>query len=343
MGVQLGDLVTGKKISLGNLASRSLAFDGNNILYQFLSIIRGREGEYLRDNEGRVTSHLSGLIYRNSNLIELGIKIAYVFDGKPHMFKEKIIRKRKESKLEARSKYKSALEEGRIEEAKIYAQQTVSMKPDMIADAKQLLSLMGMPWIQAPGEGEAQSAHMAKEGAVWGAASQDFDSLLFGAPNLVRNLSITGRRKLPRKNVYVKIEPEVVKLPILLKELNLSRKQLIDIGLLIGTDYNPKGVKGIGPKTALKLILKHGSLDEAISHIENADFPHPYEDIRKLFLNPMVTNEYNLDWNTPDQKGIVEFLCEERDFDKNRVIKAVEKIEKGFKKAKETTTLEKWF
>lgn len=343
MGVQLGGLVEAKKFAIEDLAGRRVAFDGHNILYQFLAIIRGRQGVPLTDREGRVTSHLSGLIYRNSNLIEAGIRVSYVFDGEPHRFKTEIIGERKQARRKAQASYEAALKEGKPEEARKYAQRAVRVKTDIVSDAKRLLTLMGVPWVQAPGEGEAQSAYMARKGDVWGAASQDFDSLLFGAPRLLRNLSITGRRKLPSKNVYIRIEPEMIELSRLLREMGVTHEQLIDMGILIGTDYNPKGVKGVGPKTALKLLRKHGSLEEAIPHMKNAEFPHPVEEIRELFVNPVTTDDYALEWEAPNAEGIVEFLCGERDFNRGRVLKAVGKIEKGFKRGRERVTLERWF
>ena len=332
-----------RKVAIEDLAGRSIAFDGHNILYQFLAIIRGRDGRPLRDREGRVTSHLSGLIYRNSNLIEAGIRVAYVFDGKPHQFKRKVVKDRGRARREARVKYEAALREGRPEEARLYAQRAASVGTDIVSDAKRLLTLMGVPWVQAPGEGEAQSSYMAMKEDVWASASQDFDSLLYGSPRLLRNLSITGRRKLPRKNVYIRIEPELIELAGFLKELDLSRNQLIDVGILVGTDYNPDGIKGIGPKTALKLLRNHGSLEESLPHIKNAEFPHPVDEIRQLFVEPRTTDEYSLEWRPPDVDGIVDFLCGERDFDRGRVLKAVEKIQKGFSTSRERTTLDRWF
>ena len=343
MGVKLGGLVEAKKVAIDDLSGRTLALDGHNVLYQFLAVIRGRGGEPLRDGEGRVTSHLSGLIYRNSNLIEAGIKIAYVFDGRPHKFKSAVIKRRQMTRRAAKKKYEKAVEEGRPEEARRYGQRSVTATTDITSDAKRLLSLMGVPWVQSPGEGEAQSSYMSRKGDVWGSSSQDFDSLLFGAPRLIRNLSITGRRKLPRKNVYIRIEPELIDLQYYLNELGLTREQLIDVGILVGTDYNPDGVKGVGPKTAVKLVKKHGSLEKALPYVKNAEFIHPIEEIRELFLNPRVTDNYTLEWHLPDADGIVDFLCNERDFNKKRVLKTVEKIESGFKKGKGHVTLERWF
>jgi flap endonuclease-1 len=202
---------------------------------------------------------------------------------------------------------------------------------------------MGIPWIQAPGEGEAQSSFMARKGDVWAVASQDYDALLFGASFLVRNLSITGRRKLPRKNIYIKNEPEILELEKVLRELNIDLDQLIDIGILIGTDYNPEGIKGIGPKTATKLIKKHKNIFSAIKYIEDADFPHPLNEIRNLFKNPRITKDYILEWRAPNSPGIIDFLCRQHDFSRGRVMKAIEKLEQGYKNSMSTTTLDRWF
>jgi len=343
VGVQLGDIVQPRSLAIEDLAGRAVAFDGNNILYQFLSIIRGKQGEPLRDQSGRVTSHLSGLIYRNSNLMEAGVKIVYVFDGEPHRFKRETLDQRREVRHRARVDYEKAIEEGDKERARRYGQQAVVATTDIIGDAKRLLTAMGVPWVQAPGEGEAQTAYMAARGDVWGAASQDYDSLLYGAPRHLRNLSVTGRRKLPRKNVYIKIEPEIIELDRVTKDLGITREQLIDLGILVGTDYNPDGVKGVGPKTALKLVKKHGSLAAALPHIEGAVFPHPVEEIKDLFLRPSVTDDYTLQWGRPDTAEIIGFLCGERDFGQSRVMNAVEKMNKGFSSSSKKTTLDRFF
>jgi flap endonuclease-1 len=344
LGVQFSNVVEPRKISLDELKGRSIAFDGHNVIYQFLSIIRGRAGEPLKDFHGHVTSHLSGLIYRNSNLMEVGVKVVYCFDGKPHEFKRQTLKARHEVRVSAHKKYEKAVEEGDKEGARRWGQQAVVASSDIISDAKRLLSLMGIPYIQAPGEGEAQAAHMAINGSVWASSSQDFDSILFGAPRLVRNLSISGRRKLPRKNVYIKVEPEIYEYQKLLAELGLTRNQLIDVGILIGTDYNPEGVKGIGPKTAIKLIKKHGNLEAAISETSETNFPHPIDEIRELFLSPQITDNYKLEWGKPDVAGILAYLCGEHNFSRDKVLTAIEKMEKGFVSAtKATKRLDEWF
>jgi len=343
LGVNLRDLVPKKQVVLSDLSGRSIAIDAYNALYQFLAIIRQPDGTPLKDKTGRVTSHLSGLLYRTTNLAEMGMKVAYVFDGVPPALKEVEIRRRARVKEEAIVKYERALQEGRMEEARTYAQATSRLKDYMAEDSKHLLTLIGVPWIQAPSEGEAQAAHLARKGDTNYCASQDYDSLLFGAPLLIRNVTISGRRKLPGKQVYIDVTPEVVELNQVLRELDITREQLIDIGMLVGTDFNPEGVKGIGPKTALSLVKQHGSLENALPHMKTAEFPVEPQRIREIFLNPKITDNYQLKWKEPDIEGVVDFMCGERDFSEDRVRKALEKMAAGIKKTKGKITLESFF
>jgi len=343
LGVNLKDLVPKTTIDLTSLGGKSIAIDAYNALYQFLAIIRQPDGTPLKDRTGRITSHLSGLLYRTSNLVEMGMKVVYVFDGTPPTLKEVEIKRRARVKEEAVVKYEKALQEGKMEEARTYAQMTSKLKDYMRDDAKRLLDLMGIPWIQAPSEGEAQAAHLAKKRDADFCASQDYDSLLFGAPQLVRNVTISGRRKLPRKNVYIEVVPEIVELGKVFSELGITHEQLVDIGLLVGTDFNPEGVKGIGPKTALQLIKEHGSLEKLLPNLKEATFPVEPAKIREIFLRPKVTDNYQLTWREPDTDGVVEFMCGERDFSEDRVRKALEKMMQGMRKIRGKTTLETWF
>jgi flap endonuclease-1 len=343
MGVNLGDLVPKTKVDLKTLSGKVVAIDAYNALYQFLAIIRQPDGTPLKDRSGRVTSHLSGLFYRTCNLLEMGIKPIYVFDGVPPEMKEAEIMRRSRIKEEAEAKYTRALREGKIEEARMYAQMTSRLKDYMAEDSKRLLTRMGVPWIQAPSEGEAQAAHLARKGDADYCASQDFDSLLFGAPRLLRNLTISGRRKLPRKRVYVEVVPEIIEMSRVLEELGITREQLIDIGILVGTDFNPNGIKGIGPKTALKLVKKHGTLEKVLENIEEAVFPVDPKKIKEFFLRPEVTDDYTLAWRNPDVEGIIDFLCVEKAFSESRVRKAIERAISGMKKARARTTLDSWF
>jgi flap endonuclease-1 len=343
LGVNLRDLVPKTTVALESLSGKSIAIDAYNALYQFLSIIRQPDGTPLKDRTGRITSHLSGLLYRTSNLVEMGIKVVYVFDGVPPTLKEVEIKRRARVREEALVKYEKALYEGKVEEARMYAQMTSKLKDYMADDSKRLLNLMGIPWIQAPSEGEAQAAYLAKKGDTDFCASQDYDSLLFGAPKLVRNVTISGRKKLPRKNVYIEVEPEIVELARVLNELGITYEQLLDIGILVGTDFNPEGVKGIGPKTALQRIKEYGNLEKLLPTLKKGTFPVEPVKIREIFLHPKVSDSYRLIWKDPDIEGAVEFMCGERDFSEDRVRKSLEKMTKSLQKIKGKTTLETWF
>ena len=343
MGVDLGDIVNRAKISLEDFSGKTFAVDAYNALYQFLAIIRGPTGEPLMDRQSRVTSHLSGLLYRTTNLAERGIRLVYVFDGKPPSLKDAEIKRRHVIKVEATTRYESALSTGKFEEAKRYAQATSSLKDLMINDAHKLLQYLGVPIVQAPSEGEAQAAYMATRGDVWAAVSQDYDSLLFGARRLVRNLAISGKRKLPLREAFVQVEPELVDFESTLRALQLSREQLVDLGILIGTDFNPDGFKGIGPKTALKLIKGFGMIEKIAEANKEVVPPPELERIREIFLKPAVSSEYNLKWQEPDVEGLVQFLCEERDFNKERVRTAVERAKLAMSKQIGRKTLESFF
>jgi flap endonuclease-1 len=343
LGVNLRNIIPKAPVKLEDLSGKSIAIDAYNALYQFLAIIRQPDGTPLKDSTGKVTSHLSGLLYRTSNLVEMGIKPIYVFDGVPPVLKAVEIQRRRQVKVEAAVRYEHAIAKGEIAEARMYAQAATSLKDYMEEDSKKLLTLMGLPWVQAPSEGEAQAAHMTKRGDSDYCGSQDYDSLLFGAPKLIRNITISGRRKLPSKNIYVEVVPEVVDLENVLKECGITYEQLIDVGILIGTDFNPDGIKGLGPKTALKLIKEHGTLENALPHIKNAEFPAEPQRIREIFLQPKVRDDYKLEFTEPNVDGIVDFLVRQKDFSEDRVRKAVEKMQEGTKQLKGKTTLEKWF
>ena len=322
MGVNLKDILPRKEISFKELKGRRIAIDAMNALYQFMAIIRQRDGELLQDSKGRVTSHISGLFYRTINLLEYGIFPVYVFDGEPPKLKEKTLEKRKEAKEKAISKLKRAKIEGKEEEIRKYAQATVRFTGNMIEESKRLLEYMGIPYVQAPSEGEAQASHMTMKGDVWATGSQDFDSLLFGAPRLIRNLTISGRRKLPGKDVYREILPEIIFLDECLEKNGITREQLVEIGILVGTDFN-EGIKGIGPKKALNMV-------------KNGEFKN-YEEIKEIFLTPEVTDDYSIKFKDPSENQIIEFLCEERDFSHERVKRALERLKKALSSSKQVS------
>jgi flap endonuclease-1 len=339
MGVNLGKIIEGKEIELSSLSGKKIAIDAFNAIFQFLSIIRDKEtGEPLKDSKGRITSHLSGIFYRTANLIEFGIKPIFVFDGEPPDFKKKTIEKREKMRLEAERKMKEAIEKG--EEFFKYAQATARINEEIIEDSKKLLNYMGVPWIQAPSEGEAQCSFMCKNGDVDFSASQDYDSLLFGSPHLVRNLTISGRKKRPNVNIFYEVMPEVINLDEVLKELEITREQLIILGMLVGTDYNI-GVKGIGPKKALKYVKENKNLESIINGLswtEDVDINEVFD----FFMNPIVTEDYNIEWKKPDVDKIIKFMVDEHNFSQERVEKTIDKLESGYIKSSQKT-LGKWF
>ena len=343
LGIKLREILPKTSIKLENLGGKTFAIDAYNALYQFLAIIRQPDGTPLKDRSGKVTSHLSGLFYRTSKLLELGIKPIYVFDGTPPALKEAEIKRRSKVKEEALVKYEKAIKEGKIEEARKYAQATSRLKDYMQEDSKKLLSLMGLPWIQAPSEGEAQAAYLTKKGDADYCASQDYDSLLFGTPKLIRNVTISGRRKIARKNSYINVSPEIVELKKILAANKITFEQLIDLSILIGTDFNPMGIKGLGPKTALKLIKEHGTIAKVLPHVKNNQIQFDPQEIKEIFINPKITDDYVLKWKDVDIDGVIDFLCRKKDFSEERVNKALIKIQEGSKEIKEKTTLEQWF
>jgi flap endonuclease-1 len=335
MGVDLGDLLQKKKIEIKDLSGRWVAVDAFNTLYQFLSIIRQRDGTPLMDSTGRVTSHLSGILYRTTSLIEAGVKVAYVFDGQPHPFKSGTLKEREVVREKAAVAWEEAKAEG--QDGFKYAQAASRLNAEILDDSKRLILSMGLPVVQAPSEGEAQAAYMAARGDVYIVGSQDYDSLLFGAPRVVRNLAITGKRKLPRKNIYVDVEPEEMILDEELARLGINRKQLVEISIMCGTDFN-LGLSRVGPKTALKLIKENGDLESVL--VAQGETIENYAEIRDVFLHPDVTDEYNIKMSKPNVDEVVSFLSGERDFDLGRVEKTAHRLEEAYKVGQ--STLDRW-
>ena len=342
MGVDIKALVAREPTTLDAFASRTVAVDAYNALYQFLSTIRGPDGSPLSDDQGRVTSHLSGLLHRNANYLSLGIRPVYVFDGTPPTMKAAEIARRRAVKKDAAARYERAVESGDMEAAKRYAQQTTTMTDGMVDDAKRLLGLLGIPCVDAPSEGEATAAHMTAAGEAYASASQDFDSVLFGAVRLVRNFATSGRRKLPNRNAYVDVEPEMIESARTLESLGLSREQLVDVGILIGTDFNPDGFSRIGPKTALKLIREHGRLED-VPRIQGELGGTDYERIRRIFLEPDVPGEGGapVEYGDVDSDGVAAYLVGERGFSEARVAAALDRLRKALERRSQN--LDKWF
>ena len=340
MGLDLKPLLIREKTKLESFTNKIVAIDAYNAIYQFLAIIRGPEGLHLSDTQGHVTSHITGLFYRNINFLSLGIKPIYVFDGKPPSLKSAEIEHRKQIKKDATVKYERAMSEGKMDDARKYAQQTTSMKDGMVEDSKHLLDLFGIPYIQAPSEGEATAALLTTTGHADVAASQDFDSILFGARKLVRNFTNSGRRKLPNRNSYIEIEPEIIEYKKNLESLGITREQLIDVGILIGTDFNPDGFERVGPKTAIKMIKEYGKLED-VTQIQEQLEMIDYNAIRKIFLEPEVAKVDKIEFGEVKYDDIISYLSNERSFSRDRVNSSLNRLKKSLEK--KSQTLEKWF
>ena len=331
MGVDLGDLVEGDEVTLQELGDEDIAIDAMNVLYQFLSIIRQRDGTPLKDSSGNITSHLSGLFYRNIGLLENDIRPVYVFDGKAPDLKEKESAKRKKKREEAREEWKKLKQEGKISEAYSKATQSSKLTGDMVKESKELLEAMGIPTVQAPSEGEAQAAYMTSEefsSQVYAVGSQDWDCLLFGAEKMVKNLTQRKTRKTSgggKKDISTK----VIRLESVLENLNISHEKLVWMGILVGTDFNPKGVHGIGPKTGLKLVREYDDFEELLDD-EKVDWdsensPHV---IRDFFMDPPVENK-DYEVGDIDKEQIKKILVDEHEFSEDRIESGIKDLEEA--------------
>ncbi len=327
MGVKFSDIVETEKIEFKYLENRSVAIDAYNTLYQFLSGIRQRDGTPLMDSNGNVTSHLSGILYRTSSIAEKGIKPIFVFDGKHSDFKSDTVEKRREIREESEKEWKKALEEGDVEKARKFAMRSSKLSSYIIESSKQLLELLGIPYVQASCEGEAQAAYMVKNGDAWAVASQDYDCLLFGSPRTVRNMTLSGG--------FSKLE--FMELNKVLNNLDLTREQLIDVAILVGTDFNP-GVKGIGAKTGIKLI-RENTLEEILKN-KGIEPSVDIDVLRDIFLSHDVNKDYDIKWKKVNHDGLIDFMCDEHDFSQNRVVNSAEKLKKL---SSSQRSLEDWF
>ncbi|MDR0508287.1 MAG: flap endonuclease-1 [Candidatus Methanoplasma sp.] len=342
MGVNLSGLVEPRTVELSELEGKTVAIDAYNTIYQFLSIIRQPDGSPLCDKTGRVTSHLSGILYRTSNLIAQGVEPCFVFDGAPHELKKATLAGRKERREKAMTEWEDAKEEGDLKKAFSKAQQTSRMTPEIRESSKELISCLGLPIVNAPSDGEAQAAYMCLKKDVWASASQDFDSILFGTPTLVRNMTITGRRKVPGKDQYKDVMTEIIDSKGFLDSLGITREQLVDICILIGTDFNP-GIPGIGPKKGLKLVKDHGDLEHVMSHM-SLEIPS-YQEVRDIFLSSTYTDGYSTASGEIRREEVIEML-EGYDFSRERVENTLDRIDasrKNTKAKKSQRSLDSWF
>ncbi len=328
MGVQISDIIPRKEIELNDLKGKIIAIDAMNTLYQFLTTIRQIDGTPLKDNKGNTTSHLSGLFYRNINLLTRGIKLVYVFDGKPNKLKGVEISRRKELKRKAEEKYNEAKSNKDLKEMRKYSQQFVKITDEIISDSKKLLSALGIPVIESIGEGEAEAAHQVINNNAWASASQDYDSLLYGTPLLIRNLTLSRKRK-SSNGLYIDTKIELVDLEKLLKKLEISQEQLICLGILVGTDFNPGGVRGIGQKRALEIVKKNKTPVEIFKKIENSEkyeLAFNWKEIFEEFKRYNDKKREKLEFKKPNKEKIKEILLK-HDFSENRILSGLLRLD----------------
>ncbi|XP_074560398.1 flap endonuclease 1-A [Curcuma longa] len=307
---------------------RKIAIDASMSIYQFLIVV-GRTGmETLTNEAGEVTSHLQGMFNRTIRLLEAGIKPVYVFDGQPPELKRQKLAKRYSKREDATKDLNTAIKTGDLEGIEKYSKRTVKVTKKHNEDCKRLLRLMGVPTIEAPCEAEAQCAALCKSDKAYAVASEDMDSLTFGAPRFLRHLMDPSSKKIPVMEFEV---------PKILEELGLTMDQFIDLCILSGCDYCDS-IKGIGGKTALKLIRQHSCIECILENInkERYQIPEewPYQETRRLFKEPNVTMDVpELKWIAPDEKGLLGFLVNENGFNSDRVAKAIEKIKSAKNKS----------
>lgn len=343
MGLQIGEIIAKKQISFSELKGKTIAVDAFNAIYQFLTTIRQPDGTPLKDSKGNVTSHLSGLFYRNMNLILNGVKLIYVFDGETPELKEETLRKRIEFKEEMREKYELALKKKDVELMGRYSRAFAFLDEQKINESKELLEAMGVAVIQASGEGEAQASFLAKENKAYAVASQDYDCLIFKAPKLIQNLSLARKRKTATG--FVEVYPQIIELKNVLKELDINQEQLICLGILCGTDYNPGGVKGLGPKKSLKIVREFKTKEKIFKALENKENPKfekydvnfDWQTIYKEIENPNINKKAKIDFPKIDPKKIKKILLK-YGFSEERIDNQLEKLEE-LKKQKAQKTL----
>ncbi|MDO8528603.1 MAG: flap endonuclease-1 [Nanoarchaeota archaeon] len=339
MGLNIREIIPRKEINFEELKGKILCVDAFNTLYQFLSSIRQPDGTSLMDSKERITSHLSGIFYRNIALLSEGMKLVYVFDGKAPDLKMKTWEKRGENREVAKGKYEEAKQSEDLEGMKRYSSQFVRLNNEMIQESKELLEAMGIMTVQAPSEGEAEASYLSKiKNEVYACVSQDYDSLLFGAPKLIRNLTLARRRKT--FSGFVEVKPEIIELEHVFNSLDINLEQLICLGILVGTDYNPKGIPGIGQKRALQIVKKFKqpvlifqSVEEQLMNLPEEE-RFDWQEIFKLFRKPDTINA-EIEFPKVNEKKIKEILVSKHDFSEERVDKQLEKLRDVAEQAKQ--------
>jgi flap endonuclease-1 len=343
MGVKLQNIITREEISFSTLSGSIIVIDAPNIIMGLFNFARknpdGSPAGLLLDHTQRPIGHLYGLLYRINYFYSKNIFPLFVFDGRVSELKRIITKDQLKDFLFMQKWYHSAMNEGRLAFAKSIAASRDYQWQNIISESKTLLSALGVPYFEAPASAESQCAQLVKNNIVHYSNSQDFDSLVFGCPFLIQNLSKSLRRKVQNKWVYQKIMPLRINLKKNLEHLVINQFQLVDMAILIGCDYF-QGIRKIGPKTALKLIKKYHSIERIISHESyKYDFsalnPDLIGQVRKLFLFPDVLKKYpDLVWSIPNESKVMAILCEQRFLEKKRVFNNLEQLIHHFEQSK---------
>lgn len=328
MGVNLKELVSEKEITFKDLTNKTLAVDAYNLLYQFITTILQYDGTPLSDSNGNVTAHLVGLMSRLKPFYENNIKLVFVFDGKSLDLKKNELKKRKEIKEKAMEKLQEATQNEDYESMKKYSRQVRTIDKKIIDETKEFLDIMGIPYIDALHDAEPQASYLVNNNQCYAVLSQDFDNLLFGAKKFIKNLSITGKRKIRGRTIEIK--PKLIDLDKTLESLELNHEELIITGLLIGTDFNNKGIPKIGPKTALKLVKEYKNrYDELFKEIKwDEYFENNWKEIFDIFKNPEIKKDIKFEFKDPNEDKLRNFLIKKHDFSENNVNKFLENINK---------------
>jgi flap endonuclease-1 len=236
-----------------------------------------------------------------------------VFDGQPDERKAGTIRQRIAAKEKAEEQWQAALAAGDLETARRRAAQTSRFTRAMVEELTKLLAALGVPSVQAPSEGEAQAAHMAARGEVWSSASEDYDTLLFGSPRLVRGLAARGSGGgAPAAQLIDRTE--------LLSALGIDGDELILLGVIVGTDFND-GVRGYGPKKALKLVQQHLGFDATVRSV-GLD-PAEAHEVAEIFRHPATVDVKLPPFGPVDEEAVRRLLVDEHGFAEGRVRAAV--------------------
>ena len=336
MGVQIAEIIPRKEIQIKELKGKVIAIDAFNTLYQFLTTIRQMDGSPLMNKEGEITSHLSGLFYRNIALLQEGIKPVYVFDGKPPELKMAEIERRKEAKRIAQGKFEKAEISGDIEEMKKYSGRFVKITDKIINESKELLVALGIPVVQAPGEGEAEAAELSRRGSVWASASQDYDSLLYGAPYLIRNLTLARKRKTSA-GIYVDVNIELIEFQKVLDFLQIDKDQLICLAIIVGTDYNPGGIKGLGQKKALEIVRKYKYPVQIFDYLGKSsiyEINFDWQEVFKAFHEYKTDFKEEIKFKKVNEEKVKEILLK-NDFSENRIKSGLDKLQESSEEKKQ--------